>query len=65
MKGLERLCVQYKCVVMEKQFVSKIFLKSCVLFVGAPSLGVKSGSVAGKRSFIAHSAVVGRVRHRE
>tara|TARA_X000000950_G_scaffold116719_1_gene146441 strand:- start:2709 stop:2861 length:153 start_codon:yes stop_codon:yes gene_type:complete len=50
---------------MEKQFVSKIFLKSCVLFVGAPSLGVKSGSVAGKRSFIAHSAVVGRVRHRE
>ena len=44
---------------MEKQLVSKISLKSCVLFVGAPSLGVKSASVAGKRSSIAHSAVVG------
>jgi hypothetical protein len=34
---------------MEKQFLRKISLKSCVLLVGAPSLGVKSGSVAGKR----------------
>ena len=62
MKGLELLCVKYKCVLKERQFVSKISLKSCALLVGAPSLGVKSGSAAGKRSSIAHSVVVGRVR---
>ena len=48
MKGLERLCVQYKCAVMEKQFVSKISLRNFALFVDVASLGVKNGSVVGE-----------------
>jgi hypothetical protein len=50
---------------MEEQFESKTYLKGCVLFVSGPLLGVKSGSVAGTKSFTAHSAVVGRLRYRE
>ena len=65
MKGLERLCVQYMCVVMEKQFVSEISLRNCALFVGVASLGVKNGSVVGRRLSTAHVAVVGRLRYCE
>jgi len=65
MKGWECLSVTLKCVAMEKQCVKKIYLGNCALFVGVASLGVKNGSVVGKRLSTAHSAVVGRVRYCE
>ena len=65
MKGWECLCVTLKCVAMEKQYASKIYLRKCALFVGVASLGVKNGSVAGRRLSTVHSAVVGRVRYCE
>ena len=65
MKGWECLCVTLKCAAMEKQYASKIYLRKCALFVGVASLGVKNGSVVGRRLSTAQSVVVGRVRHRE
>ena len=59
------MCVTLWCVEMEKHYVRKIFLRNCALFVGVASLGVKNGSVAGRRLSIAHVAVVGRVRYCE
>jgi hypothetical protein len=50
---------------MEKQFLSKISLRNCALFVGVASLGVKNGSVVGRRLSTAHVAVVERVRYCE
>tara|TARA_B100000989_G_scaffold231372_1_gene178181 strand:- start:1111 stop:1263 length:153 start_codon:yes stop_codon:yes gene_type:complete len=50
---------------MEKQYVSKISLRNCALFVSVASLGVKNGSVVGRRLSTVHVAVVGRVRYCE
>lgn len=65
MKGLDCLCVNLRCVATEKQYVSKISLRNCALFVDVASLGVKNGSVVGRRLSTAHVAVVGRVRYCE